>query len=56
MRYKVVNTFDNPAPGIAGAAVEEEPAIEKCGVAQILPQDVNEANRIEECVVDNNSY
>ena len=39
-------------PGIAGAAVEE-PAMEKCSVAQILPQDVNEANRIEECIVDN---
>ena len=27
--------------------------MEKCSVAQILPQDVNEANRIEECIVDN---
>ena len=40
-------------PDIAGAAVEEEPAMEKCSVAQILPQDVNEVNRIEECIVDN---
>ena len=27
--------------------------MEKCSVAQILPQDVNEANRIKECIVDN---
>ena len=40
-------------PGIAGAAVEEEPAMEKCSVAQVLPQDVNEADRIEECIVVN---
>ena len=40
-------------PGIAGAAAQEEPAMEDCSVAQILPQDVNGANRIEECIVDN---
>ena len=40
-------------PGIAGAAVEEEPTLEKCSVAQILSQDVNEANRIVECIADN---
>ena len=40
-------------PGIAGAALEEEPAIEKCSVAQMLPQDLNEANCIEESFVGN---
>ena len=40
-------------PGIAGAALEEESAIENCSVALIRPQDVNEANRIEECIVYN---
>ena len=34
-------------PGIAGVALEKEPANGKCSAAQMLPQDVNEANRIE---------
>ena len=32
-------------PGIAGTTLEEEPASEKCSVAQMRPQDVNPTNR-----------
>ena len=40
--------FKNKKPAIAGAAFEQDPAIENCSVAQMPPQDVNESNRIED--------